>query len=123
MLWFSDNSSEYGQTDIRVGLCLLLTGCAFGGAFGELVVRIGRNPKTRRRVTAVAVLLLAGILGAIAGWLVGDVRANNRFEHRAITRQSALHGAAIGLIVGGVLAGQFVWASNGSRSPSSRPDG
>jgi len=53
---------------------------------------------------AVAGLLLTGLLGAVVGWLVGDVQARNYAEHETFARHAALVGAAVGVIHGLLVA-------------------
>jgi hypothetical protein len=118
MLWFSDNTD--GKTDITISLGLALTGVALGSGIGELALWKCQSPGALRWIVILGILSLTGTLGAMMGWLISAILANNGFEHRRFTLRGVLIGGCVGLLTGFVIqALQFGWPAAKLKSPPS----
>lgn len=101
VLCLTENTSEFGRTDIGVTAPLTLLTTAVGyGAGTHLARLISARPRSAGWVLAIGVLLLTALLGGIAGWIVGDAQSQNWVEHQKLTNRGTAVGALVGPLLG-----------------------
>jgi len=101
MIWFRDESTEWGRISIERGLTHAVAGAVVGGLAGVGAKAVfGRLGRTKAIVVALTLMLLAASVGAPVGWLYGSVSAKNAYEAEQLSRSGMIWGIAIGCVVG-----------------------
>jgi hypothetical protein len=110
MLFRSSGETYYGHTNIAESVPLAVAGGLAGGSLGVVLAQFSASrPRVGRWAVAVGVILLTALLGAAAGWLVGDLPARNWMEQRELTRQGVRTGAVVGSLVGLLVLAVHHW--------------
>jgi hypothetical protein len=102
-------ANEDGRTDLGLGTQLTVFGMLAGGFAGSVFAnRVLSRPQSAGRLVACGALLLAALVGASMGWVVGDIQSEpyhreeelTRSEYKALVHRAMLTGSGIGTAVG-----------------------
>jgi hypothetical protein len=120
MFTYPNHTGPFGYINPCTSIPAALIGGFAGLLIGSGASLLTRGTRAERIMPFVAVVLLATLLGAMGGWLAGDIGAKNPGDHEERTKDRGQIGAAAGLVAG-ILVGGLQLVRKRKR-PAGEPD-
>jgi len=101
---FGRTEEEYWRVSFDTSVPLAFFGAIIGGMLGLTLRAVQRKiPRAKVLLDVISSTVLAAAIGGTTGWLVGDIKSANHYEHRRLTPRLMAAGAGSGLLVGLIL--------------------